>query len=495
MNDGETTTASVEAIGRCYVGTVPSIERGEWDRAQVYYVDRVEDGEKLYGYALPHRVLHSPTGFSWGFNGSGPADLARSILADHLGYVPHQHLYQAFKRDHIAPLSGDTWVLLVAAVDAWLDRHKSDPDRSVCGVCRLLVSDTAGDGESFCACLTIEPPDQAIIDSIDINRVIVPSSYDEPAAIEVAAPSEPGMVGHVDVDQLGLTFSADTTLETAAELTRRLVTQQARLPWLIGDAFNQGEAMFGEAWFAAFDGLDYELHTLTDFAWVATRIPRDRRRIDLSWSHHREVAALDPEDRDKYLEQAVSERWTRAELRAALKGPSLAPPSKPAPVVDQLSGGAGDDAGGQTDSAPDGSGDGLEPIPFPSGVSRQDGENVARDGAQSADGDDVRAGAPVSIGDPGRVPSSIDPEDLAAPIVRGAFKRYASTAGIQTLNGPEWAAFRAGWCGGYDQHVIDSAKAAPAVKTVKPVKPAKAAASKIRPVPKPAAKKGPRGAQ
>jgi len=34
---------------------------------------------------LPHHVRHSPDGFSWGYGGSGPADLARCILIDALG--------------------------------------------------------------------------------------------------------------------------------------------------------------------------------------------------------------------------------------------------------------------------------------------------------------------------------------------------------------------------------------------------------------------------
>lgn len=34
---------------------------------------------------LAHQVRHSPTGFAWGYGGSGPADLARSLLAAALG--------------------------------------------------------------------------------------------------------------------------------------------------------------------------------------------------------------------------------------------------------------------------------------------------------------------------------------------------------------------------------------------------------------------------
>jgi hypothetical protein len=34
---------------------------------------------------LPHHVRHSPDGFNWGYGGSGPSDLARSLLIDFFG--------------------------------------------------------------------------------------------------------------------------------------------------------------------------------------------------------------------------------------------------------------------------------------------------------------------------------------------------------------------------------------------------------------------------
>lgn len=43
---------------------------------------------------LLHVMLHSPTGFEWGYGGSGPADLALSILCDVLEERPtHEELY------------------------------------------------------------------------------------------------------------------------------------------------------------------------------------------------------------------------------------------------------------------------------------------------------------------------------------------------------------------------------------------------------------------
>lgn len=66
---------------------------------------------------LPHVVRHSPDGFQWGYAGSGPSDLALSILVHYLRWVceftPEHALteancwYQAFKHDFIAVVDRD----------------------------------------------------------------------------------------------------------------------------------------------------------------------------------------------------------------------------------------------------------------------------------------------------------------------------------------------------------------------------------------------------
>jgi len=56
---------------------------------------------------------HSPTGFMWGYGGSGPAQLALAILADLLGDDTQAlMLYQPFKWKVIATLPmGEDWEL------------------------------------------------------------------------------------------------------------------------------------------------------------------------------------------------------------------------------------------------------------------------------------------------------------------------------------------------------------------------------------------------
>ena len=55
---------------------------------------------------------HSPTGFEWGYGGSGPAQLALALLADHLGNDNEAVvLHQDFKRAIVARLPRSGWTL------------------------------------------------------------------------------------------------------------------------------------------------------------------------------------------------------------------------------------------------------------------------------------------------------------------------------------------------------------------------------------------------
>lgn len=50
---------------------------------------------------------HSPAGFNWGYGGSGPAQLALSLLADALGDNWALILYQDFKREWLSTFTKD----------------------------------------------------------------------------------------------------------------------------------------------------------------------------------------------------------------------------------------------------------------------------------------------------------------------------------------------------------------------------------------------------
>lgn len=102
--------------------------------------------------------------------------------------------------------------------------------------------------------------------------------------------------------------------------------------WWIGDLLNFGERLFDHDRYAAvmeLTGLRYE--TLSNYAWVCRRIARSRRRDQLSFGHHAEVAALEPQEQTEALDAAIANGWTRSELRNAIRASQAAPPPVPQP--------------------------------------------------------------------------------------------------------------------------------------------------------------------
>jgi hypothetical protein len=85
----------------------------------------VEDPETHQEAELPHVQKHSPTGFEWGYGGSGPADLALAILAYHLEMDGvSSGLYQQFKMAFVQNF-GEEWSLRRSVVDKWLTKRWS----------------------------------------------------------------------------------------------------------------------------------------------------------------------------------------------------------------------------------------------------------------------------------------------------------------------------------------------------------------------------------
>ena len=91
--------------------------------------------------------------------------------------------------------------------------------------------------------------------------------------------------------------------------------------WWIGDWVRYGSARYGGRYAAASQVTGYDTQSLMNMAYVASRFEASRRRPGLSFSHHAEVAGLDPEDQELWLDRAeagnFSVRALRAELRKA----------------------------------------------------------------------------------------------------------------------------------------------------------------------------------
>jgi len=96
------------------------------------YVSVFRSGEKIASsiYPLKHIVRHSPSGFQWGYNGSGPSDLALAVLADLIGLeaASERGFYIDFRRRFVAP-AGQVFRVDELDVWAWIDEVMREGDR------------------------------------------------------------------------------------------------------------------------------------------------------------------------------------------------------------------------------------------------------------------------------------------------------------------------------------------------------------------------------
>jgi hypothetical protein len=92
-----------------------------------YLIQRTEAGVQAWAVCpngartpIPHLVHHSPTGMEFGYAGSGPADLARSIVGFELQTTnPDPAVYQDFKRAFIEAPQGEEFQIQRADVVLW----------------------------------------------------------------------------------------------------------------------------------------------------------------------------------------------------------------------------------------------------------------------------------------------------------------------------------------------------------------------------------------
>ncbi|NLU79275.1 regulator [Micromonospora sp. HNM0581] len=90
--------------------------------------------------------------------------------------------------------------------------------------------------------------------------------------------------------------------------------------WWLADWLIFGETAYGwRRYREAIErtGLDYQ--TLRNYAWVARRFEQGRRRDTLSFAHHAELARLAPAEQDYWLRKAEQQKWSRNELRKAVR--------------------------------------------------------------------------------------------------------------------------------------------------------------------------------
>jgi hypothetical protein len=123
-----------------------------------------------------------------------------------------------------------------------------------------------------------------------------------------------------ELTQVGWVPAGEVGLAEWSALGRRFGEIGRCSQWWLGDWINYGNARFGERYTRAVKLTGYDVQSLMNMVYVASRFDISRRRENLSWSHHSTVAALDVASQDHWLARASADKLSVADLRAELRG-------------------------------------------------------------------------------------------------------------------------------------------------------------------------------
>ena len=148
-------------------------------------------------------------------------------------------------------------------------------------------------------------------------------------SVTVAAGSEiPLALRKCKLSKVGLTFDASLTISEWRAIGSQLNQVSGSLNWFLGDWFNAG-AKFTKSIESGDQDLTareigeicgLEAQTIWNCAAICRSVETSRRREELSYSHHVEVAGMTPPEQDKWLERAIECGWSVADMRAAIGG-------------------------------------------------------------------------------------------------------------------------------------------------------------------------------
>ncbi|RJO71045.1 hypothetical protein D5S18_27445 [Nocardia panacis] len=127
--------------------------------------------------------------------------------------------------------------------------------------------------------------------------------------------------------KVGLHITDKLTFETWELAGHRLSGIVDSSTWCLGDWLVYGKSSFPDRYHRAIRAAGLQYQTLRNYAWVSRRFPLERRRAQLSFQHHAEVASLPIEKQDLWLDRAVASTWTTKQLRTQIRQAQHATPT------------------------------------------------------------------------------------------------------------------------------------------------------------------------
>ena len=137
---------------------------------------------------------------------------------------------------------------------------------------------------------------------------------------EILTNADPTAFGIIR-DDCALSFPENMPFEQWAAFGAKFFRRaDDMLTWYAGDwlAFGSDAYAYDDKFTLAIEATGLDYHTLRRYAWVSKAITVERRRSNLSWSIHNEVAKLDAVSQAHWLEQAARLALSARELRESI---------------------------------------------------------------------------------------------------------------------------------------------------------------------------------
>lgn len=123
---------------------------------------------------------------------------------------------------------------------------------------------------------------------------------------------------YCELEKTSLTFKREVTKEEWSKVFSGLKTIEGCVQFWIGDCLKYREQKWG-MYKDVVEESGYSQGTIENIKSICDSVESPRRRGDLSFGHHAEVASLEASSQDKFLQQAVDNEWSIKDLRSAIK--------------------------------------------------------------------------------------------------------------------------------------------------------------------------------
>lgn len=156
-----------------------------------------------------------------------------------------------------------------------------------------------------------ETIDAVITDEINAGRLIDVQRFNG----GIIDPAGRMVFAGVELTPTGLIFPDELAQPDADALLNILLQMDGSIAWMLGDMLAYQERRWGVTYQQIAEHTGRDISTLRDYNYVATNVKVSLRNDKLTWTHHKVVAPKNADAQQRWLNAAIENGWSAAELR------------------------------------------------------------------------------------------------------------------------------------------------------------------------------------